>query len=199
MCCCSKQPVRGEKTSDPRTGCVGDYYSAGFGRYLWQVSLAGLVNFRLAFGNYRNGLLFFRLRPSSAPPPNHLVPVFSCEKALNIKKIIKIEGLGLGWVVWTCQDMSGVSGLVRGVRTCQGCQDLSGVSGLVRTCQGCQDLSGVPGLVRGVRTCQGCQDLSGVSGLVRVVRTCQGCQDLSGPTSIPCVMNPKSCMVSFVS
>jgi hypothetical protein len=41
------------------------------------------------------------LRPSSAPPPNHLVPVFSCEKALNIKKIkikikIKIEGLGLG-------------------------------------------------------------------------------------------------------
>jgi hypothetical protein len=36
---------------------------------------------------------------SSAPPPNHLVPVFSCEKALNIKKIkikIKIEGLGLG-------------------------------------------------------------------------------------------------------
>ena len=21
---CSKQPVRGEKTSDPRTGCVGD-------------------------------------------------------------------------------------------------------------------------------------------------------------------------------
>jgi hypothetical protein len=38
------------------------------------------------------------LRPSSAPPPNHLVPVFSCEKALNIKKIkIKIEGLGLGW------------------------------------------------------------------------------------------------------
>jgi hypothetical protein len=28
------------------------------------------------------------------------VPVFSCEKALNIKKIkikIKIEGLGLGW------------------------------------------------------------------------------------------------------
>ena len=23
---------------------------------------------------------------SSAPPPNHLVPVFSCEKALNIKK-----------------------------------------------------------------------------------------------------------------
>jgi hypothetical protein len=39
---------------------------------------------------------------SSAPPPNHLVPVFSCEKALNIKKIkikikIKIEGLGLGW------------------------------------------------------------------------------------------------------
>jgi hypothetical protein len=101
-----------------------------------------LVNFRLAFGNYRNGLLFFRLRPSSAPPPNHLV--FSCEKALNIKKIIKIEGLG-------CQDMSGVSGLVRGVRTCHGCQDLSGVSGLVR----------------GVRTCQGCQDLSGVSGLVR--------------------------------
>jgi hypothetical protein len=40
------------------------------------------------------------LRPSSAPPPNHLVPVFSFEKALNIKKIkikIKIEGLGLGW------------------------------------------------------------------------------------------------------
>jgi hypothetical protein len=35
--------------------------------------------------------------PQSAPPPNHLVPVFSCEKALNIKKIIKIEGLGLGW------------------------------------------------------------------------------------------------------
>ena len=27
------------------------------------------------------------LCPSSAPPPNHLVPVFSCEKALNIKKI----------------------------------------------------------------------------------------------------------------
>jgi hypothetical protein len=25
-----------------------------------------------------------------------LVPVFSCEKALNIKKIIKIKGLGLG-------------------------------------------------------------------------------------------------------
>jgi hypothetical protein len=24
--------------------------------WLWQVSLAGLVNFRLAFGNYRNGL-----------------------------------------------------------------------------------------------------------------------------------------------
>ena len=23
---------------------------------------------------------------SSAPPPNHLVPAFSCEKALNIKK-----------------------------------------------------------------------------------------------------------------
>ena len=58
--------------------------------WLWQVSLAGLVNFRLAFGNYRNG------HSSSAPPPNHLVPVFSCEKALNIKKIIKIEGLGLG-------------------------------------------------------------------------------------------------------
>jgi hypothetical protein len=39
--------------------------------------------------------------PSSAPPPNHLVPVFSCEKALNIKNIkikIKIEGLGLGCV-----------------------------------------------------------------------------------------------------
>ena len=47
--------------------------------WLWQVSLAGLVNFRLAFGN----------------SPNHLVPVFSCEKALNIKKIIKIERLGL--------------------------------------------------------------------------------------------------------
>jgi hypothetical protein len=45
--------------------------------WLWQVSLAGLVNFGLAFGNYRNG--------------------FSCEKALNIKKTIKIEGLGLGW------------------------------------------------------------------------------------------------------
>jgi hypothetical protein len=31
------------------------------------------------------------------PAPNHLVPVFSCEKVLNIKKIkIKIEGLGLG-------------------------------------------------------------------------------------------------------
>ena len=44
--------------------------------WLWQVSLAGLVNFRLASG----------LRPSSAPPPNHLVPVFSCEKVLNIKK-----------------------------------------------------------------------------------------------------------------
>jgi hypothetical protein len=31
-----------------------------------------------------------------------LVPVFSCEKALNIKKIkikIKIEGLGLGWIL----------------------------------------------------------------------------------------------------
>jgi hypothetical protein len=41
------------------------------------------------------GLLFFRLH--HPPPPNHLVPVFSCEKALNIKKIIKIEGLGLGW------------------------------------------------------------------------------------------------------
>jgi hypothetical protein len=40
--------------------------------------------------------------PSSAPPPNHLVPVFSCEKALNIKKIkIKIEGLGIGWEVLT--------------------------------------------------------------------------------------------------
>jgi hypothetical protein len=41
------------------------------------------------------------LRPSSAPPPNHLVPVFSCEKALNIKKIkikIKIEGLDLGCI-----------------------------------------------------------------------------------------------------
>jgi hypothetical protein len=47
------------------------------------------------------------LRPSCAPPLNHLVPVFSYEKALNIKKIkinikiktkikIKIEGLGLG-------------------------------------------------------------------------------------------------------
>jgi hypothetical protein len=41
----------------------------------------------------------------NAPPPNHLVPVFSCKKALNIKKIkikikIKIEGLGLGWVSW---------------------------------------------------------------------------------------------------
>jgi hypothetical protein len=39
------------------------------------------------------------------PAPHHLVPVFSCEKALNIKKIkikikIKIEGLGLGWVFW---------------------------------------------------------------------------------------------------
>jgi hypothetical protein len=50
------------------------------------------------------GLLIFplrELRPSSAPPPNHLVPVFSCEKALNIKKIkikIKIEGLGLGCI-----------------------------------------------------------------------------------------------------
>ena len=29
MCCCSKQPVRGEKTSDPRTGCVGDYQNGG--------------------------------------------------------------------------------------------------------------------------------------------------------------------------
>jgi hypothetical protein len=36
--------------------------------------------------------------------PNHIVPVFSCKKALNIKIIkikikikIKIEGLGLGW------------------------------------------------------------------------------------------------------
>ena len=27
MCCCSKQPVRGEKTPDPRTGCIGDYIS----------------------------------------------------------------------------------------------------------------------------------------------------------------------------
>jgi hypothetical protein len=27
------------------------------------------------------------LRPSSVPPQNHLVPVFSCEKALNIKNI----------------------------------------------------------------------------------------------------------------
>jgi hypothetical protein len=26
-------------------------------RWLWQLSLAGLVNFRLAFGNYRNGHL----------------------------------------------------------------------------------------------------------------------------------------------
>jgi hypothetical protein len=25
MCCGSKQPVSGEKTLDPRTGCVGDY------------------------------------------------------------------------------------------------------------------------------------------------------------------------------
>jgi hypothetical protein len=29
MYCCSKQPVRGEKTSDPRTGCVGDYAVGG--------------------------------------------------------------------------------------------------------------------------------------------------------------------------
>jgi hypothetical protein len=37
------------------------------------------------------------------PPPNHLVPVFSCEKALHIKKIkIKIEGLGLGCLIVTC-------------------------------------------------------------------------------------------------
>jgi hypothetical protein len=35
---------------------------------------------------------------SSTPSQNHLVPVFSCEKALNIKKIIKIEGLGLGYI-----------------------------------------------------------------------------------------------------
>jgi hypothetical protein len=33
--------------------------------WLWQVSLAGLVNFRLAFGNYRNGHL---PRPFSARP-----------------------------------------------------------------------------------------------------------------------------------
>jgi hypothetical protein len=32
---------------------------------------------------------FFNIqRPSSAPPPNHLLPVFSCEKVLNIKKYI---------------------------------------------------------------------------------------------------------------
>jgi hypothetical protein len=42
------------------------------------------------------GLIFFACA-SSAPPPNHLVPVFSCEKALNIKKIKIIKGLGLGW------------------------------------------------------------------------------------------------------
>jgi hypothetical protein len=34
------------------------------------------------------------------------VPVFSCEKALNIKKIIKIEGLGLGWVRVTLRKFS---------------------------------------------------------------------------------------------
>jgi hypothetical protein len=35
--------------------------------WLWQVSLAGLVNFRLAFGNYRNGVLSF-LRPAPKSP-----------------------------------------------------------------------------------------------------------------------------------
>jgi membrane carboxypeptidase/penicillin-binding protein PbpC len=38
--------------------------------WLWQVSLAGLVNFRLAFGNYRNGpsLSFLRPAPKSPSP-----------------------------------------------------------------------------------------------------------------------------------
>jgi hypothetical protein len=57
-------------------------------------------SFGLVVGKSTIGLLFFRLRelrPSSAPPPNHLVPVFLCEKALNIKNIlIKIEGQQVG-------------------------------------------------------------------------------------------------------
>jgi hypothetical protein len=35
--------------------------------WLWQVSLAGLVNFRLAFGNYRSGN-FLRPAPKSPSP-----------------------------------------------------------------------------------------------------------------------------------
>jgi hypothetical protein len=54
------------------------------------------------------GLLFFACA-SSAPPPNHLVPVFSCEKALNIKKIIKIEGLGLGCPLLTFKALHGMA------------------------------------------------------------------------------------------
>ena len=38
----------------------------------------------------------FSLASILRPASKHVVPVFSSEKALNIKKIIKIEGLGLG-------------------------------------------------------------------------------------------------------
>jgi hypothetical protein len=62
-------------------------------------------SFGLVVGKSTRPSIFSRasgLRASSVPHTNHLVPVFSCEEALNIKKIkikikIKIEGLGLGW------------------------------------------------------------------------------------------------------
>ena len=45
----------------------------------------GAVFGKFGLGNLL-GLLFFRFRPYSAPSPNRLVPVFSCEKALNVNK-----------------------------------------------------------------------------------------------------------------
>jgi hypothetical protein len=64
-------------------------------------------SFGLGVGKFTRPSIFSLgsgFHPSSGPASNHLVPVFSCEKALNIKKIkikIKIEGLGLGWLKWT--------------------------------------------------------------------------------------------------
>ena len=45
MCCCSKQPVRGEKTSDPRTGCVGDYILPSFSTFLERIVYNRLLNY----------------------------------------------------------------------------------------------------------------------------------------------------------
>jgi hypothetical protein len=64
---------------------------------IWHFATRFRAVLALLLGNLLG--LFFSLAHPPPRPQNNLVPVFSCEKALNIKKIIKIEGLGLGWLL----------------------------------------------------------------------------------------------------